>query len=444
MLLVTLLILAAFLFAKSSTIRIGAEATLFGYPLVIMDVTRANFESSIGPENQLHRARQFPPASFKDVVRMNLDTLYTSAFIDMQKGPWVFEMDANDQRYAVMSFMDAWTNVFAAPGSRSTGNAAQSYLLAAADWQGVTPPGLTLLRAPTQIVWLIGRIQTNGVADYPLVHRLQNGLHLQTLADWRTGRAETREDWQAALEKPLPPVQQLQDMNSTIFFQRLALLMKNNPPTTEDGPMLEKLAQIGVRPGQPPNWSRLDRWSVGLGRWIAIKMLDMKLKDPTGLQRGWSTPPANLGQYGTDYSVRAGVAMIGLGANLPADAVYPTARLDATGKPLEGKHRYRIHFNPAQGPPVNAFWSLTVYGDDDFVIDNPQQRYALGDRDPLIFNPDGSLDILLQADAPAENMRNNWLPIKLDRPFLLSARLYWPQMAILKGRWSMPGIERLD
>ena len=443
-LLLALVIAAGVLISKASFIRIGAEARLFGYPLVIMDVTRANFESTIGPENQLHRARQFPPASFKDVVRMNLDTLYTSAFIDTHKGPWVFDMAANDQRYTVISFMDAWTNVFAAPGSRTTGNAAQTYLLVSPEWQGTTPPGLTLLRAPTQIVWLLGRTQTNGAADYPVVHRIQDGMHLQALTDWRTGRPDTAQEWQPSQEKPLPPVRQLQEMNSVVFFQRLALLMKNNPPAAGDAPMLEKMAQIGVRPGQPPNWSRLERWSVGLGSWVAEQLVIRKLKEPANLQQGWSTPPANLGQYGTDYAVRAGVAMIGLGANLPEDAIYPSARLDAGGKPLDGSHRYRIHFKPAQRPPVNAFWSLTVYGEDDFVIDNPLQRYALGDRDPLVTNPDGSLDILLQADAPAEAMRANWLPIKAGNPFLVNARLYWPQAALLKGRWNMPGIERLD
>lgn len=443
-LLALMLVIGAVLYAKSEQIILGAEAYIFGYPLVIVDVTRANAALAIGPENTLRKVRQFPDAGFTDVVRPNVDTLYTTGFIDMAKGPWVFEMAANDKRYEVMPFMDAWTNVFAAPGTRTTGTAGGRFLLAGRDWAGQVPAGLTLLRSPTQIVWLIGRTQTNGVADYPRVHALQDGISLRLLADWQAGKPATEPAWQAPASKPVPPVEQMQSMRTVVFFTRLAQLMVDNPPTAADGPMLVKLSRLGMAPGQAPNWGALDLAAISLGRWLADFKVAKELKKPRDLVRGWATPPAMLGDYGTFYNTRAVVAMIGLGANLPADATYPNTSVDAAGQPLSGSHRYRLHFTPAELPPVKAFWSITAYGSDNFLIDNRLRRYAIGDRDPLVYNPDGSLDLWIQADEPAAGKSTNWLPVKAGQPFLLNARLYWPKPEALNGVWGMPAVERVD
>jgi len=440
---VVLLAAVGALVAKSEAIVLGAEGYIFGYPLVMMDLTRTSARDNLGPENQLLRVRQFPDAQFRGVVRPNLDTLYTTAFIDMQAGPWVFEMPPNDQRYELMPFMSAWTNVFASPGTRATGMAGGRYLLVAADWRGATPEGMTLLRAPTRMVWLIGRTQTNGLTDYPLVHRLQDGLQLRTLADWTAGRAAPAAVWQKADKPGPPPIRRMQALDVTTFFSQLAGLMVDNPPSPADGPMLTKLARIGVAPGQPPQWGLADRWAVALGRAIANWTVARELgKRPT--VRGWITPPAQIGNFGTYYNSRAVVAMIGLGANLPADASYPSASVDVAGQPLHGRHRYRLHFAQGTLPPVQAFWSVTAYGSDGFLIDNPLGRHLLGDRSALQFNPDGSLDLWIQAGPPAPERRANWLPVKAAEPFLLNARLYWPQAAALDGRWGMPGVERQD
>jgi hypothetical protein len=436
--------IVALLYAKSEQIILGAEAYIFGYPLVIMDVTRANAALAIGPENTLRKVRQFPDAGFRDVVRPNVDTLYTTGFIDMAKGPWVFEMAANDQRYEVMAFMDAWTNVFAAPGTRSTGTAGGQFLLADRNWAGTVPAGLTPLRAPTQMVWLIGRTQTNGVADYPLVHQLQDGIKLRTLADWQSGKPTPAPLWQPAAASSLAPVKQLRAMPTEAFFNRLALLMVSNPATAADGPMLLKLARIGLLPGQSVAWRMLDRAAISLGRWLADFTVAKEIKKPRDLVRGWATPPSILGNYGTHYNIRAAVAMVGLGANLPVDASYPNAQVDADGQTLNGSRRYRLHLGAADLPPVNAFWSITAYGNDDFLIENPLQRFALGDRDPLVYNADGSLDLFIQSDAPANEKSKNWLPVKPGQPFLLNARLYWPKPAALNGSWGMPAVERLE
>lgn len=439
-----LLVAGGVLYAKSEQIVLGAEAYIFGYPLVITDVTRANAALTLAPENTLRKVRQFPDAGFTDVVRPNVDTLYTTGFIDMAKGPWVFEMAANSQRYEVMPFMDAWTNVFAAPGTRTTGTAGGRFLLAGRDWAGQVPPGLTLLRSPTQIVWLIGRTQTNGVADYPAVHSLQDGISLRALADWQAGKPAAMPAWHAVATKPVPPVEQMQAMRTEAFFTRLALLMVGNPPAAADGPMLVKLSRIGIAPGQPPNWGALDHAAISLGRWLADFTVAKELKKPRDLVRGWATPPAILGDYGTYYNTRAVVAMVGLGANLPADATYPNTSVDAAGQALSGSRRYRLHFTPAELPPVKAFWSITAYGSDNFLIDNPLRRYAIGDRDPLVYNPDGSLDLWIQADEPAGRKSSNWLPVKAGKSFLLNARLYWPKPPALNGTWGMPAVERVE
>ena len=442
--LLPLLALVSVLYLQAELIILGAEAYIFGYPLVIMDVTRTNATQMLGPENQLHRVRQFPDARFKDVVRPNVDTLYTSAFIDMAKGPWVFEMPPNQQRYEVMPFMDAWTNVFAAPGTRTSGAAGGRYLLVGPGWQDTAPAGMTVLRAPTRMVWLIGRTQTNGVADYPLVHGLQDRLTLRSLAVWQSGRADPQPPWQSAAQRPAPPIEQMKAMSTANFFERLSMLLVDNPPSAADGPMMVKLQRIGVRPGQAPNWGALERWSVSLGRWIADFTVARELKKPRDLVRGWASPPSVLGNYGSFYNTRAVVAMVGLGANLPADATYPNTRVDQDGRALDGSQRYRLHFKAGELPPVNAFWSLTAYNAQDFFIDNPIHRYALGDRDALAFNPDGSLDLLVQAAAPPGELAKNWLPVQAGEPFLLNARLYWPKPAALNGDWGMPAVERIE
>lgn len=428
-------------------LRSGAEAYLYGYPLVLMDLTREHSARTLGPANQLHRVRRFPDASFKGVVRPNVDTLYTTAFIDMAQGPWVFEMAPNAQRYELMAFLDAWTHVSAAPGTRTQGTAGGRYLLAGPGWPGSAPPGLTLLRAPTRWVWLIGRTQTNGPDDYPLVHTLQDALVLRPLQAQQPAPAGPASP-EGPAHTPAPPLQQLQALDTPAFFQRLAMLMVESPPAPADAPMQATLARLGVVPGQPVHWGPLEAARMALARWLAERAVSQALQAGGARVHGWSTPPAQLGRYGTDYALRAAVARVGLGANTPEDALYPQASEDAQGQPLHGRHRYRLHFAPGALPPVRAFWSLTAYGADNFLLalppGHPQPRHALGSRDALVANADGSVDVWVQAEAPPPGQRANWLPVRADQAFLLTARLYSPLEAALDGRWAMPAVQRID
>ena len=449
--LVLVAVITAMLLVMKDKIMLGAEAYLYGYPLVMMETTRIQSAKYIGPENQLRMVRQFPNAQFKDVVRPNVDTLYTTAFISMKEGPWAFEMPANNKRYELMPFMDAWTNVFASPGTRTSGNQGGTYLLAGPEWNGQVPKGMTLLKSPTDMVWLIGRTQTNGTADFATVHELQNRLRLtkwpqppDSLSASTDSKRDAQPSWQVSTEPSLTPVAQMKALNTTEFFNRLMKLMVSNPPSPEDAPLLARLAQLEIKPGQAVHLSGSNALSFSLGRWIAnqrvMKALNTKAQDGS-----WSYPPLNLGRYGTDYNTRAAVAMVGLGANLPEDAAYPNTALDHQGQALNGKHRYRLHFAANALPPVKAFWSITAYGADEFLIDNPLQRFAIGDRDPLVFNADGSLDLWVQATPPSQKeAAANWLPVQMGAPFLLNARLYWPEDKALNGQWKMPVVERLN
>jgi len=444
-------VITALLLVIKDKIVLGAEAYLYGYPLVMMETTRVHSAKYSGPENQLRRIRQFPNAQFKEVVRPNVDTLYTTAFLSMKEGPWVFEMPANDKRYELMPFMDAWTHVFASPGTRTSGHQGATYLLVGPQWDGQVPKGMTLLKSPTDMVWLIGRTQTNGAADFATVHELQNRLRLtqwpqppNSLSASTDSKRDAKPGWQVSPETSLPPVAQMNALSTPEFFNRLMKLMVSNPASPEDAPLLSRLAQLEIKPGQAVQLSWSNALSFSLGRWIAnqrvMKALNTKAQDGS-----WSYPPLNLGRYGTDYNTRAAVAMVGLGANLPEDALYPNTALDHQGQALNGQNRYRLHFAANSLPPVKAFWSITAYGPDEFLIDNTLQRFALGDRDPLVFNADGSLDIWIQAQAPDQKeAAANWLPVQRGAAFLLNARLYWPEDKALNGQWKMPVVERLD
>jgi hypothetical protein len=441
-----LIVLAAgaVLFGMRDTIRLGGESFVYGFPLVVMDVTRENFTATLGAPNAPHHAREFPDSNFRNIVRPNVDTLYSVAWIDLADGPRIFEVPGTD-RYYVMQFLDGWTNVFASIGPRTTGTAPGTFMIVGPDWNGPAPPSTTVLRSPTRIAWLLGRIQTNGKDDYPFVHALQDQFLLLSVEEWRTTRAHDPGDWRKAARPQEAPLYQMRAMTARQFFGRLAGLLVDNPPADADGPAVAKLLRIGVQAGEPlPEWSWLQRQALHLGMIVAERSMRDAVEKPPDLHLGWLQPPPAIGKYGDDYPLRAVVAMAGLGANLPEDAVYPNARADSSGQPLDGSHRYRLHFAKGALPPVRAFWSITAYDSDGYLVANPLGRYALGDRDRLRFNDDGSLDIYIQADPPAEAQRSNWLPTPEQGPFSVTARLYWPEASILERKWQMPGLERLD
>jgi hypothetical protein len=433
--------------SRDEAVGLAADAFVFGYPLVLMDASRAVFMNAPRPDgggqpaNELSHLRTFPDASFTQVVSPNADTLYSTAWLELAAEPIVLTTPASAGRYYLMPLLSAWTDVVASPGTRTTGEDAGAFAITGPDWEGELPLGLQEIRAPTSMAWIIGRTQTNGKADYEAVHRFQDALSLVPLSAWGSEPAPPAArpvDPGVDLETP-PPVQ-VAAMDAAAFLGRLATLMVDNPPAADDAPALERFAAIGLSPGAfAPGPGLADALDEGMRHGMAgIRAALQHPPDPTD---GWSIS-RDIGSYGTDYAKRAMVALVGLGANLNADAIYPHTSVDGDGEALNGAHRYVLRFPPGRTPPARAFWSLTMYDEHQYFVDNPLGRYAIGDRDPLAVNADGSLDLWLQRESPGPERESNWLPAP-SGPFNLILRIYWPEQPALDGTWTPPGIEKL-
>jgi hypothetical protein len=446
--LITLLLAAVVGVYAVQVIRQGANAYLFGYPLVLMELTRDSMaseaESGRGA-NHLYHMRNFPDASFRQVVRPNNDTLYSVTWFDLSRQPMIISTPTTD-RYYVLPFMDAWTNVFASIGTYSTGKQAGNYALVGPSWSGELPADIKKISSPTNMVWMIGRIQTNSKEDIAAVAAIQDQLSITPLDRWQLD-----EPYPATIismenrAEPANPQATIDELGAQNFFNRLSYLMDAQPPTAADQEAVANLANFSIFPGQEFDLqlvAPLQRQLLVTG----MKMANQKLheatesKESSPKENGWTVWRDTIGNYGTNYAVRAGVALAGLGALSPAEAVYPTTHIDSTGLTLTGSNRYRIHFDTA--PPAEAFWSLTMYDTHGFLVANPINRYTIGDRDSLRFNTDGSLDILIQHQQP-DSDSTNWLPAP-EQDFSLTLRIYRPTPAFISGKWQLPAVEKLD
>lgn len=434
-------------------LQIMGQAYMYGYPLVLMDLTkgvstnidRPHPERPMAPVNQLGHFRTFPDHTLTAIVKPNVDTYYSIAWLDLKEEPQVLTMPATD-RYYLLPFYDAYSNVFASPGSRTTGTDSLTLLVTGPDWEGEVPSGVTHIKAPTQMVWMLGRIQVNSPEDgATFVRDLQNGMQLVPLNAYGQADYKAPTGKMQATEERIIPVKKIQEIDFKAYFNKMAQLMTENPPAEADTAMLEKMAKIGLIPGQPFDISTdnliLKTKLNALPAYIHKQFEKRRAEPDTSLlSNGWMIVTEGIGEYGTDYMRRAYIDFIGLGANLAEDAVYPNCTMDINGRPLDGASKYQIHFEPHQIPPVNAFWSLTAYNADEFLVKNELNRFALGDRDDLLFNEDGSLDLFIQAEQPAAAKLQNWLPVPKAGPFSLTLRLYWPKAAILNGNWTPPAI----
>lgn len=427
--------------------EIGLKAYEFAFPLVLTGTTR-EIMSEKTPINTFCHFTKLPTHQTKFIVRPNVDTLYSVAWIDLHNDAQVLSIPAMPDRYYIIEILDAWTEVVANPGTRTTGREAHEYLITGPNWRGIVPQGLMQIKIPTEMAWIIGRIQTNGKSDTTYVSSLQKNFTITPLAKWSTKTTPQKicdnTATPAQIHKHLVPVDEVINMSMDQFFTQFTDLLASNKPHPEDKNMVNKLAQIGIIPGKPFTVEKLSPAVIkGLER--AYTQAKDRIKDPSlfkeNITNGWRMALTNIGNYGIDYTTRAIIALRAIGANRPADAVYPTSFIDADGQILEGEKCYTIHFTKDQIPPVHAFWSITIYGPDDFLVKNRAQRYALGDRDKLTYNKDGSLDIHIQQKTPAKKYLSNWLPAP-SQTFSLTARLYWPQKSVLNGSWHMPFIQR--
>jgi hypothetical protein len=430
------------------------ETYVYAYPLLLADLTlrvSTNYAEPTGqlmqaPLNQFSHAREYTPVDWKVIVRPNVDTLYSPGTCDLGPEPVVFSVPAAD-RYFVMPMMSLWTDMFAVPGTRTTGrNAARNFLIVGPHWHGDIPEGLEVIRSPTRIMSIGGRTQTNGVADYPNVHKIQAGYKLTPLSAWEKGDyTPPKGTVDPTLDMKTRPPVQIERMDAAAFFARFAELLKDNPPSPFDYPMIHRLQRAGLRVGEsfdletrPPRVQQAFERGASDGKAL-VTALGRQAAGEGG--RGWIYSTSG-GAYGVDYRWRAAIAYALLGENLPQDAVYPSLSVDDDGRPLDGENSYAIHFDVGKLPPVDAFWSLTAYDTDGYFIPNALGRQALGDRDPLVPNPDGSLDVYIQATSPGAKQAN-WLPVARS-PFTLLMRLYSPRSEVLDRTWTPPPVKRTD
>jgi len=431
---------------------LATDAYIYGYPLVTMEMTRRvvtnvpKLEGTRGPMGQLIRLREYPNASFRDVTAPNADTLYTSAFFDVGNEPWVLSIPDMKDRYYLMPMLDGWTNVFQVPGTRTTGTAAQTYAITRADWSGTLPAGVKQLKSPTNIVWLLGRIYCTGTPeDYAAVHRLQDECKLVPLSAYGKPYTPPEGKVDPSIDMKTAVRDQVNRMDAVAYFTLLAQLMKDNPPSAADAPALAKFAKIGLVPGRGFDASQLKADFAKRIPEIAFDriMLQYKVNKDVKDINGWGYT-TKTGLYGTDYPMRALVTAIGLGANRPQDAVYPISLKDAEGRSYDGANRYVMHFAKGDLPPVEGFWSLTMYNAEYFFVANPINRYSISPRQNLKSNPDGSVDLLIQKDSPGADKESNWLPAPAGK-FILMLRMYWPDEtapSILDGTWTIPPVKK--
>ena len=301
------------------------------------------------------------------------------------------------------------------------------------------------------MAWILGRTQTNGPADYSAVHAIQDGYKLTPLSRFGSSNIAPPAAANSGFDSTTPPVEKLKSMSAPQYFNMLAGLLKSNPPAQADAPVNAKLAGIGIVPGRPFDPSTLNPEVItaikdSVSTAIA-KLEEAVKKTAKGTSaNGWHVPPMTVGDFGTNYQTRALITWIAFGANLAADAVYPTSYVDIDGNTLNGSNRYALHFEEGNTPPVNAFWSVTMYGPDSFFVDNALNRYAVSSWMPLQRNHDGSIDIYLQKDSPGKDKEGNWLPAP-DGDFNVTLRMYWPKSdkpSILDGSWIPPGLTKVS
>ena len=434
----------------------GIDAYMYAYPLVTMELTRRVSTNVVAPEGskapmgQFAKLRGYPAVDDHTVTAPNADTLYTIVWLDVSKEPWIVSTPDMKDRYFLLPMLDGWTTVFEDPGKRTTGTGAQKFAITGPGWSGTLPPGVKEYKSATGMVWLLGRIYCTGTPeDYKAVHALQDQMAAVPLSAYGNpytpapGAVDPGIDMKTAIRD------QVNAMDAASYFKVFAQLLKTNPPVAEDAPMVARLAKIGIVPGQDFDASKLDpavaKGLAGVpkpaqGRimsWMkeGVAAGDMKFTD------GWAFT-TKTGLYGTAYRQRAMMTAIGLGANRPQDAVYPTSEGPDVLKSYDGTKKYVLHFNKGEMPPVDGFWSLTMYDAHYFFVPNPINRYTVSQRNKLKANADGSVDLYIQSESPGKDKEQNWLPAPKDK-FILMMRLYWPKEtppSILDGSWKVPRV----
>jgi hypothetical protein len=366
-------------------------------------------------------------------------------WLDLSSGPLWLHVPKIEGRYYTYQFMDAYTDNFAYVGTRTNGGAAGDYAILPPHWTGDIPAGLQRIEAPTPAVWTIGRILAGEVEDDLRVARaLQLQFTVAPLRDF--GKSTPEPDPlppRAAPDSQITPPHAVGAMNAAAFFAELGRLMSVNQPHSSDQALVHQFAAIGLTPGGEFDLEKLDvPVRRGLERAVASArtLIESRIGATGPMRNGWHF--YDIGHWKDNYLRRAAFAYLAIGGNDPEESIYIESFTDSVGRPLSGTNDYRLHFDPGRTPPANAFWSLTMYDADRFLVESPIHRYAIRDRTPgLRYNSDGSLDIYISRAAPSGH-ESNWLPAAAGE-LSLALRLYLPRREALDGSWQPPMVVRV-
>ena len=418
------------------------DAYVYAFPLVLMDATETsatNTEEAVtgkAPVNQFIHSVALANAQFRNVVTPNVDTIYSQVWYDLSEEPMVYELPETD-RFCKVQVLDAWTNTAAVLDK------AGAYAITLSTWEGELPEGVTRIDVPTSMAWSITRIVLSGEEDLPNVYAIQEKMKLMPLSDYISGDTYEPPRGSYSEENDYIPVDKVLSMDPVTFYNKANELMVKNSPAAADKEMLEKIAAVNIGPGMEFDTSVLtgdvaENWKTMLTE-IRLKLIKEGQKFLKKLGQ-WDYFGEPIGDFNTEYAYRALVALAGLGANTVEVALYPKIEQDADGNTLTGEKSYILHFESYPQVLEGGFWSVTAYGDDDFLIDNPIDRYCINDRSGLQANDDGSVDVILSEDAPQNT--TNWLPVG-DGGFHLYMRIYTPDVDAL-DTWTAPTITELD
>jgi hypothetical protein len=418
--------------------KIAVDAYIYGYSLVTSEITRFAFTNTEKPQpetlqaplNQIVNQTLYPPAKYKGVTAPNADTLYSVGFINVRQEPMVFSYPDMGTRYFLFPIYDEWTEILAAPGSRTAGGKAKNVLITGPSWTGDVPKDMMKIQSPTNILFIIGRVYSDGTAkDIDEVHALQKQFTLVPLSKF--GQPYTPPPGKSGGKyTPKEIVRNVINAMSTAdYFNMMANAMKLSPPVLpQDEAIVERMAKIGLVPGQSFKMNQLSaavqKALEDVGK-IGYSKIDAEQKKEGKLVHGWHIPGV-AGTYGTNYLDRAAISAFGWGANLPNDAVYPFTKVDSTGEILQGNNVYKIHFDKGQTPPVQGFWSITMYDDQFYFYPNSLDKLTISPRNKLKYNDDGSLDLYFSNQQPKDIPQSNWLPAP-SANFILMMRMYWPK-----------------
>ena len=424
---------------------IAGEAWLYAFaPVALYNTMYAQAidpasPSYVGGFNRFRHYDRLATPDDTDIVTPNNDTPYSWAWLDLRAEPMVLSLPAVPERYYVNQWFDLYTHNFAYTGVRATGREAGNYMFVGPDWQGETPAGITsMFRAETHIVGTLTRTGVDGAADIPAMKAVQAQYRLQPLSAF----AGTPAPAPAAM--PDWPVWDEAQAKGLGFIGYLNTLVQFMPVQPSEAAMFERFAKIGIGAGLGFDEAALDP-ALREAMLAGIAEAAAAFKAKAAKETSSAAMFGSRAELGADYIYqRACGAALGILANTKEEAFYASQQTEPDGTVLSGEHDWTMRFAPGQWPPVNEFWSITMYTlPERFLVPNAIKRYSIGDRTPgLKPDPDGGLTIYLQAESPGADHESNWLPTPKG-PFFFAARFYGPKAETLDGRWSLPPLTKV-